>query len=78
MLNFEFLLIFFCLGCFWLASPGSASCFKKATETPNAGHRLYYEKSTLRIEVVNGKKNICYSIFVVYLVTGTKIPDISH
>jgi hypothetical protein len=23
------------------ASPGSAGCFKKATETPNAGHPIY-------------------------------------
>jgi hypothetical protein len=33
---------------------------------------------TLRIEVVNGKKFICYCIFRVYLVTGTKNPDISQ
>jgi hypothetical protein len=32
----------------------------------------------LRIEVVNGKKHICYCIFSVYLVTGTKNPDISE
>jgi hypothetical protein len=32
----------------------------------------------LRIDVVNGKKNICYSIFGVYFVTGTKNPDISE
>jgi hypothetical protein len=32
----------------------------------------------LRIEVVNGKKPICYCIFSVYLVTGTKNPDISE
>jgi hypothetical protein len=32
----------------------------------------------LRIEVFNGKKNICYCIFGVYLVTGTKYPDISQ
>jgi hypothetical protein len=39
--------------------------------------KIYYAKWTLRIEVVNGKKNICYYIFGVYLVTGTKNPDIS-
>jgi hypothetical protein len=32
----------------------------------------------LRIEVVNGLNNICYCIFSVYLVTGTKNPDISE
>jgi hypothetical protein len=32
----------------------------------------------LRIEVVNGKKHICYCIFSVYLVTGTKNTDISQ
>jgi hypothetical protein len=32
----------------------------------------------LRIEVVNGKTNICSCIFGVYLVTGTKNPDISQ
>jgi hypothetical protein len=32
----------------------------------------------LRIDVLNGKKNICYSIFGVYLATGTKNPDISE
>jgi hypothetical protein len=40
--------------------------------------KIYYAKWTLRIEVVNGKKNICYCIFSVYLVTGTKNPDISQ
>jgi hypothetical protein len=40
--------------------------------------KIYYAKWTLRIEVVNSKKNICYCIFVVYLVTGTKNPDISE
>jgi hypothetical protein len=39
---------------------------------------MYYAKWTLRIEVVNGKQNICYCIFGVYLVTGTKNPDISQ
>jgi hypothetical protein len=39
---------------------------------------IYYEKWTLQIEVVNGKKPICYCIFSVYLVTGTKNPDISE
>jgi hypothetical protein len=38
----------------------------------------YYAKWTLRIEVVNGKKPICYCIFSVYLVTGTKNLDISE
>jgi hypothetical protein len=32
----------------------------------------------LRIEVVYGKFFICYCIFGVYLVTGTKNPDISE
>jgi hypothetical protein len=32
----------------------------------------------VRIEVVNRKINICYCIFGVYLVTGTKNPDISQ
>jgi hypothetical protein len=32
----------------------------------------------MQIEVVNGKKHICYCIFSVYLVTGTKNPDISE
>jgi hypothetical protein len=32
---------------------------------------------TLGIKVINGKKNICYCIFGVYLVTGTNNPDIS-
>jgi hypothetical protein len=32
----------------------------------------------LRIEVVFGQNNICYCIFSVYLVTGTKNPDISQ
>jgi hypothetical protein len=32
----------------------------------------------MRIEVVNGQNNICYCIFRVYLVTGTKNPDISQ
>jgi hypothetical protein len=32
----------------------------------------------LQIEVVNGQNNICYYIFSVYLVTGTKNPDISQ
>jgi hypothetical protein len=27
------------------ALPGSAGCFKKATETPNAGHRLWLKKN---------------------------------
>jgi hypothetical protein len=39
---------------------------------------MYYAKWTLRIAVVNGKKHICYCIFSVYLVTGTKNPDISQ
>jgi hypothetical protein len=39
--------------------------------------KIYYAKWTLRIEVVNGKKNICYCIFGVYVVTGTKNPNIS-
>jgi hypothetical protein len=39
---------------------------------------MYYAKWTLRIEVVNGKKHICYCIFSVYFVTGTKNPDISQ
>jgi hypothetical protein len=40
---------------------------------------MYYAKKwTLRIELVNGKKNICYCIFKVYLVTGTKNADISQ
>jgi hypothetical protein len=39
---------------------------------------MYYAKWSLRIEVVNGKKNICYCFFRVYLVTGTKNPDISQ
>jgi hypothetical protein len=34
---FEFLFEFFFV---WGASPGSAGCFKKATETPNAGHPI--------------------------------------
>jgi hypothetical protein len=40
--------------------------------------KFYYAKWTLQIEVVNGKKHICYCIFSVYLVTGTKNPDISQ
>jgi hypothetical protein len=32
----------------------------------------------LRIDVLNGKKNICYSIFGVYFATGTKNLDISE
>jgi hypothetical protein len=39
---------------------------------------MYYAKWTLRIELVNSKKNICYCIFRVYLVTGAKNPDISQ
>jgi hypothetical protein len=27
----------------WGALPGSAGCFKKATETPNAGHPIWRE-----------------------------------
>jgi hypothetical protein len=34
---FYFILLLFYLF-FWGASPGSAGCFKKATQTPNAGH----------------------------------------
>jgi hypothetical protein len=37
--------------------------------------KIYYAKWTLRIEVVNSKKPICYFIFSVYFVTGTKNPD---
>jgi hypothetical protein len=40
--------------------------------------KIYYAKWTLRIEVVNGNKIICFCIFGVYLVTGTKNPDISE
>jgi hypothetical protein len=40
--------------------------------------KIYYAKWTLRIEVVNGKNIICYCIFGVYFVTGTKNPDISE
>jgi hypothetical protein len=29
------------------ASPGSAGCFKKVTETPNAGHPIYILKYKL-------------------------------
>jgi hypothetical protein len=32
--------------------------------------KIYYAKWTLRIEVVNGKKNIYYCNFRVYFVTG--------
>jgi hypothetical protein len=32
--------------------------------------KIYYAKWTLRIEVVNGKNNIYYCNFRVYLVTG--------
>jgi hypothetical protein len=39
--------------------------------------KIYYSKWILRIEVVNSKFFICYCIFGVYLVTGTKNPDIS-
>jgi hypothetical protein len=39
--------------------------------------KSYYAKWTLPIEVTNGKK-INYCIFRVYLVTGTKNPDISQ
>jgi hypothetical protein len=36
---FEFLLNFFV----WVALSGRAGCFKKATQTPNAGHpKIYY------------------------------------
>jgi hypothetical protein len=35
-------LYYFVLGA--TALPGSAGCFKKATQTPNAGHRLSSEK----------------------------------
>jgi hypothetical protein len=39
--------------------------------------KISYAKWTLRIEVVNDKNFICYyCIFGVYLVTGTKNPDI--
>jgi hypothetical protein len=44
----------------------------------NSKFKIYYAKWTLRIEVVNGQNNICYCIFRVYLVTGTKNPDISQ
>jgi hypothetical protein len=27
---------------FWGASPGSAGCFKKPTQIPNAGHPIYF------------------------------------
>jgi hypothetical protein len=40
--------------------------------------KIYYLKWILRIEVGNGKQNICYSIFGVYLVTVTNYPDISQ
>jgi hypothetical protein len=40
--------------------------------------KFYYAKWTLRIEVVNGNFVIYYCVFRVYLVTGTKKPDISQ
>jgi hypothetical protein len=39
--------------------------------------KIYHAKWTLWIEVVYGKFFICYCIFGVYLLTGTKNPDIS-
>jgi hypothetical protein len=44
----------------------------------NSKFKIYYAKWTLRIEVVCGQNNICYCIFRVYFVTGTKNPDISQ
>jgi hypothetical protein len=44
----------------------------------NSKKKYYYAKWTLRIEVVYGKKMICYCIFRVYLLTGTKNPNISQ
>jgi hypothetical protein len=44
---FELLLIQLLFVIFvWGASPGSAGCFKNATQTPNAGHRLSWKKKS--------------------------------
>jgi hypothetical protein len=55
----------------------SIFCLGSGLFFPGPGTNLFLKK-TLRIEVVNGKKNICYCIFGVCLVTGTKNLDISQ
>jgi hypothetical protein len=54
----SFVIFYLCFLFVWGASPGSAGCFKKATQTPNAGHPIF-------ISLFFGirLKKIVYSIF---------------
>jgi hypothetical protein len=66
---------------FRLVCPGSRSFLRIPEQfyfQKNPRSKIYYAKWTLQIELVNGKKFICNCIFEVYLVTGTKNPDISQ
>jgi hypothetical protein len=42
-----FIFIIFFEDFFWGASPGSAGCFKKLTQIPNAGHPIYLAKKNI-------------------------------